>query len=45
MTGLGSQAGSVARFEPSGARDAGTTQGQELVFIGTALRVAVAADP
>ncbi|WP_250293333.1 GTP-binding protein [Streptomyces atroolivaceus] len=38
VTGLWSQAGSIARFEPSGARDAGTTQGQELVFIGTALR-------
>ncbi|MFJ9142946.1 GTP-binding protein [Streptomyces griseus] len=37
VTGLWSQAGSVARFEPSGARDAGTTQGQELVFIGTDL--------
>jgi G3E family GTPase len=34
VTGLWSQAGSVARFEPSGARDADTTQGQELVFIG-----------
>lgn len=39
VTGLWSQAGAVARFEPSGARDAGTTQGQELVFIGTGLRV------
>ncbi|MFB7299233.1 GTP-binding protein [Streptomyces rubiginosohelvolus] len=38
VTGLWSQAGAVARFEPSGARDAGTAQGQELVFIGTALR-------
>ncbi|GAA3090949.1 zinc metallochaperone GTPase ZigA [Streptomyces roseofulvus] len=38
VTGLWSQAGAVARFEPSGARDAGTTQGQELVFIGTGLR-------
>ncbi|MFH9266751.1 GTP-binding protein [Streptomyces sp. NPDC017546] len=38
VTGLWSQAGSVARFEPFGARDAGTTQGQELVFIGTDLR-------
>lgn len=37
MTGLWSQAGAVARFEPSGARDADTTQGQELVFIGTGL--------
>ncbi|GHB18576.1 MULTISPECIES: GTP-binding protein [Streptomyces] len=38
VTGLWSQAGSVARFEPSGARDSMTTQGQELVFIGTDLR-------
>ncbi|MEV7103964.1 GTP-binding protein [Streptomyces atroolivaceus] len=38
VTGLWSQAGSVARFEPSGARDAGTSQGQELVFIGTGLQ-------
>ncbi|QNE74269.1 hypothetical protein F0344_06285 [Streptomyces finlayi] len=38
VTGLWSQAGSVARFEPSGARDAGTVQGQELVFIGIGLR-------
>jgi G3E family GTPase len=38
VTGLWSQAGSVARFEPSGACDSGTTQGQELVFIGTDLR-------
>ncbi|MFE9822205.1 GTP-binding protein [Streptomyces sp. NPDC005791] len=38
VTGLWSQAGSVARFEPSGARDADTAQGQELVFIGTDLR-------
>ncbi|MGR4878641.1 GTP-binding protein [Streptomyces sp. LARHCF249] len=38
VTGLWSQAGSVARFEPSGARDADTAQGQELVFIGTGLR-------
>jgi G3E family GTPase len=38
VTGLWSQAGAVARFEPSGARDAGTSQGQELVFIGTGLR-------
>ncbi|MGW6600362.1 GTP-binding protein [Streptomyces sp. NPDC055036] len=37
ITGLWSQAGSVARFEPSGVRDDG--QGQELVFIGTGLRV------
>ncbi|MEE1768117.1 GTP-binding protein [Streptomyces sp. JV185] len=39
VTGLWSQAGSVARFEPSGARDADTAQGQELVFIGTDLQV------
>ncbi|MFJ8077601.1 GTP-binding protein [Streptomyces sp. NPDC096176] len=39
VTGLWSQAGSVARFEPSGARDTDTTQGQELVFIGTGLHV------
>ncbi|GGP54916.1 GTP-binding protein [Streptomyces melanogenes] len=38
VTGLWSQAGAVARFEPSGARDADTPQGQELVFIGTGLR-------
>lgn len=38
LTGLWSQAGSVARFEPSGVRDAGSTQDQELVFIGTDLR-------
>ncbi|MEU3188362.1 GTP-binding protein [Streptomyces sp. NPDC006923] len=38
VTGLWSQAGSVARFEPSGARDIGTAQGQELVFIGRGLR-------
>ncbi|MDB1086557.1 GTP-binding protein [Streptomyces sp. ACA25] len=40
VTGLWSQAGSVARFEPSGMRraDGGTEHGQELVFIGTALR-------
>ncbi|WP_236242307.1 GTP-binding protein [Streptomyces sp. CC228A] len=38
VTGLWSQAGGIARFEPSGARDGGTTQGQELVFIGTGLR-------
>ncbi|MEU7168051.1 GTP-binding protein [Streptomyces morookaense] len=37
VTGLWSQAGSVARFEPAGAREPGG-QGQELVFIGTALR-------
>ncbi|MCP9956854.1 GTP-binding protein [Streptomyces sudanensis] len=38
VTGLWSQAGSVARFEPSGAHGPETTQGQELVFIGTGLR-------
>ncbi|QIQ01077.1 GTP-binding protein [Streptomyces liangshanensis] len=38
VTGLWSQAGSVARFEPSGARGPDTAQGQELVFIGTGLR-------
>ncbi|WP_445529422.1 GTP-binding protein [Streptomyces cyslabdanicus] len=37
VTGLWSQAGSVARFEPSGARDADSPEGQELVFIGTHL--------
>ncbi|GGQ09895.1 GTP-binding protein [Streptomyces roseolilacinus] len=38
VIGLWSQAGSVARFEPSGAHDETAAQGQELVFIGTALR-------
>ncbi|GAA2566150.1 MULTISPECIES: GTP-binding protein [Streptomyces] len=38
VTGLWSQAGSVARFEPSGARDADVPQAQELVFIGVGLR-------
>ncbi|WP_269858954.1 GTP-binding protein [Streptomyces sp. RPT161] len=38
LTGIWSQAGAVARFEPSGTRDAHTEQGQELVFIGTGLR-------
>ncbi|ALO12200.1 Cobalamin synthesis protein [Streptomyces venezuelae] len=38
VTGLWSQAGAVARFEPSGARGPETMQGQELVFIGTGLR-------
>ncbi|MFE0188134.1 GTP-binding protein [Streptomyces sp. NPDC058989] len=38
VTGLWSQAGAVARFEPSGARAIGDSQGQELVFIGTELR-------
>ncbi|MEU7281201.1 GTP-binding protein [Streptomyces sp. NPDC045431] len=42
VTGLWSQAGAVARFEPSGAREDGDEGGgqgcQELVFIGTGLR-------
>ncbi|MEV3970286.1 GTP-binding protein [Streptomyces sp. NPDC050698] len=38
VTGLWSQAGSVARFEPSAARDSDSPAGQELVFIGTHLR-------
>ncbi|MEV7192009.1 GTP-binding protein [Streptomyces sp. NPDC093510] len=38
ITGLWSQAGSVARFEPSGARTTDDAQGQELVFIGVGLR-------
>lgn len=39
ITGLWSQAGSVARFEPSGAHhDDQAVRGQELVFIGTDLR-------
>lgn len=38
VTGLWSQAGAVARFEPSGALGPDTAQGQELVFIGTDLR-------
>ncbi|NHI06550.1 cobalamin synthesis protein P47K [Streptomyces sp. KO7888] len=37
VTGLWSQAGSVARFEPSSARDADSPFAQELVFIGTRL--------
>ncbi|MER8029935.1 GTP-binding protein [Streptomyces bauhiniae] len=37
VTGVWSQAGSVARFEPSAARDTGDATGQELVFIGTDL--------
>jgi G3E family GTPase len=37
VTGLWSQAGSVARFEPSAARDADGRNAQELVFIGTHL--------
>ncbi|MDQ0766078.1 hypothetical protein QFZ32_001272 [Streptomyces canus] len=35
VTGLWSQAGSVARFEPSAARDIEAPYAQELVFIGT----------
>ncbi|MFE7093077.1 GTP-binding protein [Streptomyces erythrochromogenes] len=38
LTGLWSQAGTVARFEPSGTRGPGPEQDQELVFIGTGLR-------
>ncbi|MZF88852.1 GTP-binding protein [Streptomyces sp. SID5643] len=38
VTGLWSQAGSVARFEPSGVRDTGAPHAQELVFIGVGLR-------
>ncbi|MFF4156708.1 GTP-binding protein [Streptomyces sp. NPDC001678] len=46
VTGLWSQAGAVARFEPAGARERdgqdgqgqGQGQGQEIVFIGTELR-------
>jgi G3E family GTPase len=38
VTGLWSQAGSVARFEPSAARDGEAPYAQELVFIGTELR-------
>ncbi|MEV0966035.1 MULTISPECIES: GTP-binding protein [unclassified Streptomyces] len=37
VTGLWSQAGSVARFEPASARDTGHPHAQELVFIGTHL--------
>ncbi|MFI7407568.1 GTP-binding protein [Streptomyces sp. NPDC049627] len=37
VTGLWSQAGSVARFEPSAARDTDAPYAQELVFIGTDL--------
>ncbi|MEU8476192.1 GTP-binding protein [Streptomyces hygroscopicus] len=46
VTGLWSQAGAVARFEPSGAREGHSAageaaeRGQELVFIGTGLRPA-----
>ncbi|NUT30118.1 MAG: GTP-binding protein [Streptomyces sp.] len=38
VTGLWSQAGSVARFEPSFARDGDAPYAQELVLIGTQLR-------
>ncbi|MDT3396572.1 GTP-binding protein [Streptomyces sp. B1866] len=38
VTGLWSQAGSVARFEPAGVRADGGGHAQELVFIGTSLR-------
>ncbi|MER5781961.1 GTP-binding protein [Streptomyces mobaraensis] len=37
VTGLWSQAGAVARFEPAGAHEPGG-QGQEIAFIGTELR-------
>ncbi|MEU6372666.1 GTP-binding protein [Streptomyces sp. NPDC046909] len=37
VTGLWSQAGAVARFEPSAARDDEAPYAQELVFIGTRL--------
>ncbi|MER7899271.1 GTP-binding protein [Streptomyces sp. NPDC096046] len=37
VTGLWSQAGSVARFEPASARDVESPFAQELVFIGTSL--------
>ncbi|MEV0927820.1 GTP-binding protein [Streptomyces spongiicola] len=40
VTGLWSQAGSVARFEPSSARDTDHPHAQELVFIGTHLDTA-----
>jgi G3E family GTPase len=40
VTGLWSQAGSVARFEPSAARDDEAPYAQELVFIGTQLQSA-----
>jgi G3E family GTPase len=40
VTGLWSQAGSVARFEPSAARDHEAPHAQELVFIGTGLDTA-----
>ncbi|MEX3104140.1 MULTISPECIES: GTP-binding protein [unclassified Streptomyces] len=38
VTGLWSQAGTVARFEPSAARDEEAPYAQELVFIGTQLK-------
>ncbi|GHI03397.1 cobalamin biosynthesis protein [Streptomyces cellostaticus] len=38
VAGLWSQAGAVARFEPSGVRDLEAPHAQELVFIGTGLR-------
>ncbi|UGQ11534.1 GTP-binding protein [Yinghuangia sp. ASG 101] len=38
VTGLWSQAGPVARFEPVGTDDPDVPAGQELVFIGTDLR-------
>ncbi|MFF7843090.1 GTP-binding protein [Streptomyces ossamyceticus] len=38
VVGLWSQAGSVARFEPSAVRDGSAGEAQELVFIGTGLR-------
>ncbi|MFE6199370.1 GTP-binding protein [Streptomyces sp. NPDC057838] len=38
VTGLWSQAGAVARFEPSGIRDTDAPHAQELVFIGVGLR-------
>ncbi|MBZ3906901.1 MULTISPECIES: GTP-binding protein [Streptomyces] len=39
VVGLWSQAGSVARFEPTAAQDEEAPFAQELVFIGTGLRV------
>ncbi|MTE18117.1 hypothetical protein F0L17_03015 [Streptomyces sp. TRM43335] len=38
VAGLWSQAGSVARFEPSGVRETGDGRGREPVFVGTDLR-------
>ncbi|WP_306790909.1 GTP-binding protein [Streptomyces sp. JV178] len=38
MVGLWSQAGSVARFEPSAVRGGSAGEAQELVFIGAGLR-------